>query len=94
VARLGINDGRLRSPGFALSLIAESTTGVILSSECVASGGDTPEDIGLKSAKRLYKQIQMGGCVDSQNQWLVLLLMAIGPEDVSKVRFGKLTPFS
>lgn len=35
-----------------------------------------------------------GGCVDTQNQSLALLFMVLGPEDVSKVRLGKLSPFT
>lgn len=33
----------------------------------------------------------VGGVVDSSHQPLVLLLMVLGPEDVSKVRFGQLS---
>ncbi len=36
-----------RSPGFGLSLVAETTTGVILSAECVARPGELPEDLGM-----------------------------------------------
>ena len=35
-----------------------------------------------------------GGCVDTQHQALCCMLMVIGPEDVSKVRFGKLSPYT
>jgi RNA 3'-terminal phosphate cyclase-like protein len=83
-----------KSPGFALSLVAESTTGVLYSSEQAALPGETPEDIGSKTAKLLLSEISKGGCVDSLNQWLILLLMALGPEDVSKIRTGKLTAFT
>jgi len=36
--------------------------------------------------------IFQGGCVDTSNQALALALMAVGPEDVSKIRLGKLSP--
>jgi len=83
-----------RSPGFALSLVAESTTGALVSSETAANPGDTPEDIGKRTAQLLLSEIRKGGCVDSVSQWLVLLLMVLGPEDVSKVKIGKLSAFS
>lgn len=84
----------LRSPGFALSLVAESTTGALLSAERAAEKGETPEDIGRIAAKTLLAEVQRGGCVDSANQWLNLLFMVLGPEDVSKMKFGRLTAFS
>ncbi|KAG9287342.1 hypothetical protein G9A89_023713 [Geosiphon pyriformis] len=80
-----------KSPGFALSLVGESTTGALISAEQVANPGETPEDIGRKTAKLLLEEISKGGCVDSVSQWLVLLMMVLGPEDVSKVRIGQLT---
>jgi RNA 3'-terminal phosphate cyclase-like protein len=82
-----------KSPGFGLTLVAESTSGALVSAEIVAEAGQTPEDIGLTAAKALYREISLGGCVDSVNQWLVLLYMGLCPEDVCKVRLGKLSPF-
>ncbi|RUP43445.1 RNA 3'-terminal phosphate cyclase/enolpyruvate transferase [Jimgerdemannia flammicorona] len=83
-----------KSPGFSLSLVAESTTGVLLSAERAAEKGETPEDLSRVAAKMLLAEVRRGGCVDSANQWLNLLFMVLGPEDVSKVRVGKLTPFT
>eukprot|EP00644_Phytophthora_capsici_P004345 jgi/Phyca11/7190/fgenesh1_pm.PHYCAscaffold_17_\ len=83
-----------QSPGFALSIVAETTTGVFLGAEAAAEPGDLPEDVATRASHALCEEIQKGGCVDSTNQALVLLLMALGPEDVAKVRFGKLTPYS
>jgi len=39
----------------------------------------------------LLEEIRRGGVVDSSHQCLVLQLMVLGPEDVSKVSFGVLT---
>ncbi|CAO3638252.1 unnamed protein product [Cunninghamella echinulata] len=83
-----------KSPGFALSLVAESTTGALLSAEKAAEGGQTPEDIGIMASKLLLNEIQLRGCVDSTSQWINLLLMVLAPEDVGKVRIGQLTPFT
>ncbi|KAF0687225.1 Aste57867_20987 [Aphanomyces stellatus] len=82
------------SPGFALSLVAETTTGVLLGAEAAATSGSLPEDVASTASHHLCEEIQKGGCVDTSNQCLALLLMTLSPEDVSKVRFGKLTPYS
>jgi RNA 3'-terminal phosphate cyclase-like protein len=51
----------------------------------------TPEDIALHAARLLLEDISTGGCVDSKHQWLVLLMMVLGKEDVSKCLMGDLT---
>ncbi|KAJ3297440.1 rRNA-processing endoribonuclease [Borealophlyctis nickersoniae] len=115
-----------RSPGYALTLVAETTTGALLSSECafqprakpnlnqtegqsetgeVAGEGlasmlvndysfPTPEDLGVRAARLLLQEIRKGGCVDTVSQWLSVLYLALGPEDVGKVRIGGMTPFT
>jgi RNA 3'-terminal phosphate cyclase-like protein len=113
-----------KSPGYALSLVAESTTDALLSSECayqprahilesqeeltgskdVLQLADeilendynfpTPEDLGIRAARLLLQEIKKGGCVDTFSQWLYVLFIALGPEDVGKFRIGNLTPFT
>lgn len=83
-----------QSPGFALSLVAETTTGIVLGAEAAADGGALPEDVATTASHLLCEEIDKGGCVDTTNQALVLLYMTLSPEDVSKVRFGKLTPYT
>jgi RNA 3'-terminal phosphate cyclase-like protein len=89
------------SAGYSLQLVAETTTGVLISTECTAGGptaastGEMPEDIGIQAANQLLEEIRRGGVIDSQHQPMVLMFMALGPEDVCKVRFGsELTPQS
>ena len=79
------------SPGFGCALAVESTTGMVLSSECVADGPSDPEELGVQVANGVLSEIAGGGCVDSSHQSLVLLFMLLTPEDISKVKFGKLT---
>ncbi|WFD33366.1 hypothetical protein MCUN1_000179 [Malassezia cuniculi] len=81
-----------RSPGYALSLVATSTTGAMHSAEQVSQPGTAPEDIGLAAARLLLDAIQRGGCVDRSHQPMVLTLMALGPEDVARCRMGPLSP--
>lgn len=100
------------SPGYSLSLVAETTTGALLSVERTAKPrrsnpipgttskddpsqqqhmAEMPEDIGIEGAMMLMKEIFSGGVVDSMHQSLILQLMVLTPEDVSKVRFGHLS---
>lgn len=135
----GAARGKKSSPGFGLSLVAETTTGCLLGADAAsgagraawdeglsafgdAAGGEedenengtearfalggegagggkrrrrepaTPEDLGYSTTEALMAEVQRGGVCDSAHQPLVLLLMAIGPEQLSKVRLGRLTP--
>ena len=99
-----------KSPGYGLSLVAETTTGCVLGADAAstacssameeAKGLDwattaeerVPEDIGRRVAESLVAEIQRGGVVDSSHQSLALTLLAIGPEQVSRIRLGQLTP--
>ncbi|KAI8812422.1 RNA 3'-terminal phosphate cyclase/enolpyruvate transferase [Cladochytrium replicatum] len=57
-------------------------------------GFPTPEDLGVRGARLLLHEIRKGGCVDTNTQWLPLLFIALGPQDVGKVRLGGLSPFT
>merc|ERR1711911_558863 len=62
----GANSGK--SPGFGLTLTAETTTGVMLTAEyCnghVKESRAVPEDIAEKAAHLLMEEIFRGGCCD------------------------------
>jgi RNA 3'-terminal phosphate cyclase len=81
-----------RSPGYALTLLAESTTSGIHCAEAISEAGVAPEDIGLKATRALLAEIEKGGCVDQKHQTLVLLMMVLGSEDVGRCRMGEPTP--
>lgn len=73
-----------RSPGYGLALVAETTTGCIISTEATAEVATPsedrdegagpapeallPEDIGARAAKQLLEEIRQGGVVDSTHQ--------------------------
>eukprot|EP01059_Diplonema_ambulator_P020069 TRINITY_DN33766_c0_g1_i1.p1 TRINITY_DN33766_c0_g1~~TRINITY_DN33766_c0_g1_i1.p1 ORF type:complete len:367 (+),score=33.78 TRINITY_DN33766_c0_g1_i1:66-1166(+) len=87
-----------KSPGYGLTLVAESTsedaTGLSEELTCDASAMQkqvTAEAIGLTCAKLLLDQIKLGGCVDSHHQSMALFLMAVSPEEISRVRLGPIT---
>ncbi|KAJ3787435.1 18S rRNA biogenesis protein [Lentinula aff. detonsa] len=81
-----------KSPGYALSLLAESTTSVLFCSEATSEPGVAPEDIALQATRALLSEISKGGCVDQKHQSLVILLMVLGSEDVGRCRMSQPTP--
>lgn len=98
-----------RSPGYGISLVAETTSGCLISADtavCYARGDDNmddseekpelvpPEELGVQIASLLLGEIEQGGVVDSSHQGLLFILCALCPQDVSKIRVGKLTPYS
>jgi len=87
-----------KSPGFGLVLTAETTTGGFLSAEVISKPSGTeptvPEDLAMQGANQLLEEVYRGGCVDSTVQSLALIMMALGPRDVSKVVTGPLSNYS
>uniref|UniRef100_A0A4W3IZU3 RNA terminal phosphate cyclase-like 1 n=1 Tax=Callorhinchus milii TaxID=7868 RepID=A0A4W3IZU3_CALMI len=93
----GTNSGK--SPGFGLTLVAETTNGTFLSAEVASNprgqgSAVLAEDLGKNCAQLLLEEIYRGGCVDSANQSLALLYMTLGQQDVSKVLLGPLSPYT
>ena len=84
-------DGFDRSPGYALSLVAESTTAALHCAEAVSQPGVAPEDIALQATRSLLNEIERGGCVDQKHQTLVLMMMVLGSEDVGRCRMAEPT---
>ena len=80
-----------RSPGYALTLLAESTTSAIYCAEAISEAGVAAEEIGLKATRALLSEIVKGGCVDQKHQILVLLMMVLGSEDVGRCRMSEPT---
>jgi RNA 3'-terminal phosphate cyclase-like protein len=89
-----------KSPGFGLTLTAETTTGCFLSAEVCSGpagagqGPTVPEDLGRQGARALLEEIFRGGCADSLSQALTVTMMGLGPTDVSKFVTGPLSPYT
>jgi len=92
--KLAKDNSKQISPGYGLTLVAETTTGCFLSYEHMAQPEEIAEDVGTETTNLFLLETIRRGCVDSSNQSLMLLLMAAGPEDVSKIRLGKLTNYT
>ncbi|KAI9187958.1 hypothetical protein H9P43_002349 [Blastocladiella emersonii ATCC 22665] len=86
------------SPGFALSLVAESTTGIRYAVEAASrpriadpDTGDElvpamndPEVLAEACARALLEAVRTGGCVDPAHEWLMLVFAATCSDEVSK----------
>ncbi|XP_062172231.1 probable RNA 3'-terminal phosphate cyclase-like protein [Alnus glutinosa] len=96
------------SRGFGISLVAETNAGCFISADTAVAYARTeetndfedekkeltpPGDVGEQIASVLLGEIEQGGVVDSTHQGLLFLLCALCPQDVSKVRVGKLSPY-
>ncbi|KAK8181634.1 RNA 3'-terminal phosphate cyclase family protein [Phyllosticta capitalensis] len=77
--------------GFGMSLVAETSTGVLFSADVASppQGGEPPEDVGRKCAYQLLETIAKGGCVAPLAAPTVLTLMAMGSEDVGRLQMGR-----
>lgn len=77
--------------GFGLSLVAESSTGCIYSADVCSppEGGVPADEIGKQCAYQLLEKISQGGCIESIAAPTVLMLMAMGTEDVGRVALGR-----
>lgn len=83
------------SPGFCMTLVAESTTNVLLTSEGIGLAGQTPEELADKVTQELFYKMSLLGCSDPTRQWMYFLFMVLCSEDVSTVKVSlPLTSFS
>ncbi|CAH8362803.1 unnamed protein product [Eruca vesicaria subsp. sativa] len=97
-----------KSPGYGISLVAETTAGCYISADTAVSCGRAEEtgeldverqerkpaeDTGVEIASWLLQEIEKGGVVDSTHQGLLFILCALCQQDVSKVRVGPLSPY-
>lgn len=79
-----------QSPGFGISLVAETTTGGLIHSDLIGKAGLTPEEIGRKASKKLLSEIAGGGFFSSKSNYFVLILMALTLDNVNKVSLRNL----
>ncbi|KAL9104486.1 MAG: hypothetical protein Q9163_000579 [Psora crenata] len=77
--------------GFGLSLVAESSTGSLYSADVASppSGGVSAEEIGRQCAHQLLENISQGGSVPLAAAPTMLILMAMGSEDVGRLQMGR-----
>ena len=86
-----------KSPGYGITLVSTSTTSALHSAEALSDPAGssaaeqeqkTPEELGAQAAYELLESIATGACVDRGMEWLACLCMALGSEDVGRVRIS------
>lgn len=88
------------SPGFSISLSAETTDGAIFTASAVSNskgsgnGPSIPEDVAKQATIALFEEVQRGGCVDTISQSLTLTMMAFNQKDASRVKLGPLSMYT
>lgn len=92
------------SPGYGLSLVAETITRCLKSADACAQLGEaetkdedlslaTPEGVGVSVARRLLAEIDLDGVVDTAHQAIVLYFLSLCEETKpGRVRLSKLSP--
>lgn len=94
----GVHSGR--SPGFGLSLVAETNEGCFYIGEAMSIPANDrhevsiPEDVAQQAAYSLLNDIYRGGTVSTINQGLAAIFMTFGDYDLSKVVWGPLSPYT
>ena len=83
----GENAGK--SPGFGITLVAESKKGWRILAEDIGGAGAMPEDLGEKVAYELLQELSTSAVVGRNQILLSLVLMAIGKEDVGRLKLHK-----
>jgi len=84
------DDRKAFGAGCGIILIAETSTGCILSADAIGKKGIPSEEIGTSVAKELQKSLDNKVCVDDHVQDQIILLMALA-NGTSKVRTNSLS---
>ncbi|ODV58654.1 rRNA-processing endoribonuclease [Ascoidea rubescens DSM 1968] len=79
----GKNSGN--SPGFGLTLVAESKKGWRIFVEDIGGPGETPEDVGTRVAYQLFEELSISGAVCRSQLPLAVVFMVLGKEDIGRL---------
>ncbi|CAN6674955.1 RNA 3'-terminal phosphate cyclase-like protein [Trichomonascus vanleenenianus] len=78
-----------KSPGFGITIVAETKPGWAISAEGVGAAGVVPEDLGRQVACQLLQNIASGGVVGRNQLELALVFMVLGKEDIGRMVISK-----
>ena len=79
------------SAGYGMCLIAETTNNTMISIHSEGKENITAEEFGIYCAKLLLQEISYGGTIDTSLQSIILILMSLCTEDVSRIRLGRMS---
>lgn len=77
------------SPGFGITIVAETRSGWPVGTQAVAEAGSVPEELGAQAGRQLLAELSMRGAVGRLELPLILVMMALGKEDVGRLLIGK-----
>ncbi|CAD1812357.1 18S rRNA biogenesis protein RCL1 [Candida parapsilosis] len=83
----GENSGK--SPGFGITLVAESKKGWRIVVENVGQAKTLPEDLGELTALQLMTEITQSGTIGRYQLIMSLVFMTIGKEDIGRIKIHK-----
>ncbi|AAS51213.1 ACL015Wp [Eremothecium gossypii ATCC 10895] len=83
----GANSGK--SPGWGITLVAETKKGWRYFTEAIGDAGEVPEDIGNKAAYNLLEEISRSAVVCRSQLPLAIVYMVIGKEDIGRLRIAR-----
>lgn len=80
-------------PSFAVSLQAETTTGVTYTKDFMfGTDFKMPEELGQRCAEAMLDEIFTGGAIDATNQTTLLLLTSLAASDnISSIKLSRIT---
>jgi len=82
-------------PGFGMTLVAESDSHCLVGADCTSTPpAKDPEEVAKSCLNLFLEEISYGGCVDTSFQGLLILMMALAEEDISRARIGRLSTHS
>ncbi|KAI5965220.1 uncharacterized protein KGF55_001440 [Candida pseudojiufengensis] len=83
----GENAGK--SPGFGITLAAESKRGWRIIAENVGEAQSLPEDLGELTAYQLIEEITKSGAIGRYQIIMAIIFMIIGKEDIGRIKIHK-----
>ncbi|EGV64900.1 rRNA-processing endoribonuclease [Yamadazyma tenuis] len=83
----GDNSGK--SPGFGLILVAESKQGWRIFTDGVGTPGSLPEDLAKEVSYKLLEELSQSSVVGRRQLMMATCFMAIGKEDVGRMKIHK-----
>lgn len=78
-----------KSPGFGVTLVAETKAGWAYTAEGVGAAGGVPEDLGKLVAAKLLEEVSLGGVVGRNQVQMAIVYMVLGKEDIGRLCLGR-----
>lgn len=81
------------SPGYSLSLQAETTTGATIAYDSTFEVGAT-DIFATQALNGFLDEVEHSGYISTNYQWFVLTLMALSERKTSSIKLGRISPYT